>query len=41
MNYNNGWMMNGGSGAEMGIWMVIGVLVVVLLVFLILRVARK
>ena len=41
MNYNNGWMMNGGSGAEMGIWMVIGVLVVVLLVVAIMKLSKK
>ena len=39
---NNGWMGGtSGSGVEAWIWPVIGVLVVVLLVVLILKVAKK
>ncbi len=42
MNHNNGGMFGtSGSGVEAWIWPVIGVLVVVLLVFLIMKVARK
>ena len=42
MNNHNGWMGGtNGSGIEMWIWPVIGVLVVILLVVLILRVAKK
>jgi hypothetical protein len=40
MNYNNGWM-GGGMGEGMWLWSVIGVAVVVLLVLVISRVARK
>jgi len=40
MNYNNGWM-GGRMGGGMWLWSVIGVAVVVLLVLVISRVARK
>jgi uncharacterized membrane protein len=40
MNYNNGWM-GGRMGGAMWLWSVIGVAVVVLLVLVISRVARK
>lgn len=39
MNHNNGWM--GGTGGEMWMWPVIGILIIVLLVVLIMRVSKK
>ena len=42
MNNHNGWMGGtNGSGVEVWIWPVIGVLVVVLLVVLIIKVSTK